>query len=151
MYDAFICHSDADTPFAELLHHEMQNCGLKAFFCKESLGEGDIVQLTMAHTLISAPFCVVVLSESFLNQPYPEAEAKAALAFSQEHKTIIPVFYEMTADDCHLLTRKMYQKLADIAGWEREDRTDEEFAMVISQDIKHRADKQLLSGANKAD
>ena len=109
----------------------------------------------MAHTgtLISAPFCVVVLSESFLNQPYPEAEAKAALAFSQEHKTIIciPVFYEMTADDCHLLTRKMYQKLADITGWEREDRTDEEFAMAISQDIKHRADKQLLSGASKAD
>ena len=107
----------------------------------------------MAHTLISAPFCVVVLSESFLNQPYPEAEAKAALAVSQEYKTIIPVFYEMTADDCscHLLTRKMYQKLADITGWEREDRTDEEFAMAISQDIKHRADKQLLSGTSKAD
>ena len=59
----------------------------------------------------------------------------------------------MTADDCRLLTRKMYQKLADITGWEREDRTDEEFAMAISQDIKHRAaaDKQLLSGASKAD
>ena len=128
----------------------MQKRGLKAFFSKKSMEKDNVVQLTMAHTIISAPFCVVVLSDSFVSQPYLEAELKAALAFSEEHKAIIPVFYKITADDCLQLTRKMYQKLAGINGWERETRTDEEFAEAISQDVKKRAKNQLHSGTSLA-
>ena len=144
-YDVFICHTGADIPFVELLYHEMQKCGLKAFTYKEYVEKADIVQLTVANTIISAPFCVVVLSDSFENQPYPEAEAKAALAFSQEHKIVMPIFYSITAEDCQQLTKKMYQKLADIIGWDRENRTDEEFAKAISQDVKQMAENQLHS------
>ena len=85
-----------------------------------------------------------------MNQPYPEAEAQAALAFSKEHRTVVPVFYKMTADECLQLTRKMYHKLATMTGLERETRTDEEFAKAISHDVKLRAENQLHSGVNKA-
>ena len=145
MYDAFICHSDADIRFVEILYHEMQKRGLRAFFCKESMEKSNVAQLTIAPTIISAPFCVVVLSDSFVGHPYLEAELKAALAFSEEHKIIIPVFYKITADDCRRLTGEMYQKLAGINGWEGETRTDEEFAKAISQDVKERAENQLHS------
>ena len=74
--------------------------------------KGDEVQATIANAILNSPFFVVVLlSESFLNQEYPEAELKAALAFPEEYKKLImPVFYKMTADKCHCLTRKMYKK-----------------------------------------
>ena len=149
-FDAFICHTGADKHFVQILYHEMQKCGLKAFFDKESLERGDTVQVTIAYAIIKAPFCVIILSGSFQNQAYPEAEAKAALAFSNEHKRIIPVFYRMTADDCHKLTRKMYQKLANITGHEKKNRPDEDFANLISQDLKRSAEKQLHLSTSKA-
>ena len=147
-YDASICHTGADKPFVDMLYHEMQKCGLKAFFDKKSLKKGDHVQMTIAEAIIRAPFCVVVLSDSFLNKPYPEAELRAALAFPQEHKRIIPVFYKMTADQCNKLTRKMYKKLSDITGWERERRTDKQFARCICQDMKQRAKRELSSSTS---
>ena len=117
-YDVFICHTGDDKPFVEILYREMQKCGLRAFFDKESLEKGDEVQATITNAIINSTFFVVVLSESFLNQDYPEAELKAALAFPEEHKRpIMPVFYKMTADICHRLTRKMYKKLTDSIYW----------------------------------
>ena len=64
----------------------MQKRGLRAFFDKESLEKGDEVQATIANAIINCPFFVVVISESFLDQEYPEAELKAALAFPEEYK-----------------------------------------------------------------
>jgi hypothetical protein len=144
-HDAFICHSVADNPFAELLHHEMVKCSLKVSICKEFSEKGHTDQLTMVHSLINAPFCMIVVSHGLLNQTYAEAIAEAALAFSPEHKTIYPIFYETITDDCHLWTREIYGKLFNIAGFERKYKTDEDFAKAISQNMKAEAETQLRS------
>ena len=150
-YDVFICHQGDDKHFVERqLYPLIQECGLRAFFDKESLEKGNRAQATIARAIISAPFFLVVLSESFVNEPYPEAELKAALAFPDEYqKTIIPVFYKMTTAKCHRLTRKMYRKLSDTTGWERENRTDKQLAQCISQHMKQNAEKQLCSSVIK--
>ena len=150
-YDVFICHTGDDKPFVQILYGEMQKCGLRAFFDKESLEKGDEVQATIANAIINSTFFVVVLSWSFLDQEYPEAELKAALAFPEEYKKrIMPVFYKMTADECHGWTRKMYRKLADSTGWERKSESDQQFAESISQKIKQIAEQQLHSSTSKA-
>ena len=147
----FICHTGDDKPFVQILCCEMQKRGLMAFFDKESLEKGNEVQATISNAIIKSPFFVVVLSESFLNQEYPEAELKAALAFPEEYKKrIMPVFYKMTADECHRLTRKMYRKLADSTGWEWKRESEEQFAESISQEIKQVAEQQLHSSTSKA-
>ena len=147
----FICHTGDDKPFVQILYCEMQKRGLMAFFDKESLEKGNEVQATIANAIIKSPFFVVVLSESFLNQEYPEAELKAALAFPEEYKKrIMPVFYKMTADECHRLTRKMYRKLADSTGWEWKCESEEQFAESISQEIKQIAEQQLHSSTSKS-
>ena len=150
-YDVFICHTGDDKPFVEILYREMQKCGLMAFFDKESLEKGNEVQATIANAIIKSPFFVVVLSDSFLNKEYPEAELKAALAFPEEHKkAVMPVFYKMTADECHRLNRKMYRKLADSTGWVRKTESEEQFTESISQEIKQIAEKQSHSSTSKA-
>ena len=147
----FICHMGDDKPFVQILYDEMQKCGVKAFFDKESLEKGDKAQGTIAHAIISAPFFAVVLSKKFLNQQYPEAELKVASAFPEEHKKrIMPVFYKMTPDECHTLTRKMYRMLADSTGWERKTESEEQFAKSVSQGIKQLAEKQLHSSMSNA-
>jgi hypothetical protein len=145
-YDVFICHADTDISFAELLHQELLNCGLKAFAYKECVEKVDSVRLMVANTVISTPFFVVVLSDSFNSQLLTEAEANAALAFSKEHKEVRPIFYNITAKNCQLLNSMIYQMLADVSGWNKESRTDEEFAKAISQDMRRMAEKQLHSG-----
>jgi hypothetical protein len=142
-YDIFICHTGADKPFVEKLYYEIQECGLKAFYDKECLEMGDCVQATIARAIVSSPFFIVVLSGSFENKGYPEAELKASLAFPEENKRTIPIFYKKSADEFHQLTRKLYQKLADSAGIEREGRTDDQFAKYISRNMKRRAERQL--------
>jgi hypothetical protein len=144
-HDAFICHSVADDPFAELLQHEMVKCGLKVSICKEFSEKGHTDQLTMVHSLINSPFCMIVISHGLLNQTYAEAIAEAALAFTPEHKAIYPIFYETITDDCHLWTREIYGKLFNIAGFERKYKTDEDFAKAISQNMKAEAETQLRS------
>jgi hypothetical protein len=126
------------------------NCGLKAFAYKECVEKVDSVRLMVANTVISTPFFVVVLSDSFNSQLLTEAEANAALAFSKEHKEVRPIFYNITAKNCQLLNSMIYQMLADVSGWNKESRTDEEFAKAISQDMRRMAEKQLHSGVNKA-
>jgi hypothetical protein len=79
--------------------------------------KGQPVQANIAETIINSPFFLVVLSQSFPNQKYPEAELKAALAFQGEYKKpIMPVFYKISADECHHLTRRMYRQLSDSTG-----------------------------------
>jgi GTPase SAR1 family protein len=141
-YDVFICHTGDDKPFVETLYHEMHMCGLKAFYDKESLKMGDSVQATIARAIVNAPFCLVILSNCFQNKEYPEAEVKASLAFSEKHKRTIPIFYKLSADECHDLTRKMYKKLADATGIEKKNIAEDQFAKMISEAMKERAEKQ---------
>ena len=62
----------------------------------------------------------------------------------------MPVFYKMTADECHRLMRKMYKKLADSTGWEWKRESEEQFAESISQEIKQIAEQQFHSHTSKA-
>jgi hypothetical protein len=79
--------------------------------------KGQPVQANIAETIINSPFFLVVLSQSFINQKYPEAELKAAWDFHGESKkAIMPLFYKMSADQCHHQTRKMYRQLSDSTG-----------------------------------
>jgi hypothetical protein len=149
-YDVFICHTGADKPFIEMLYAEMAKCNLKAFFDRESLMKGQPVQATIAEAIIKSPFFLVVLSQSFVNQEYPEAELKAALAFDGEYKkAIMPVFYKMSADECHHLTRTMYKRLSDSTGWVKRTESDQEFAESICQELKEIAKQESSCGKVK--
>jgi hypothetical protein len=69
-----------------------------------------------------------------MKQDYPEAELKAALCFPTNYKKrILPLFYQMMADECYGLKRKMYRKLAGCPGWKRKMRCDHQFAESICQ------------------
>ena len=148
-YDVFLCHAGDDKPYVEKVYQKMKERRLKAFYDKVCLKKGDKVQRTVAEAIIRSPFFVVVLSKDFLNMQYSEAEVKAALAFPEENKTIIPVFYKITADESHDLTRKMYCRLADTTGYNRESKTEEEFAEEICKGMEQMAKHQQSSSISQ--
>ena len=79
MYEVFICHTGADMGFAKIVCQEIQKCGLKTFLCQESVETGDSIQLSIAHAIISAAFCVVVLIDSFMNQQWRQEIVSSCL------------------------------------------------------------------------
>jgi ankyrin repeat protein len=145
-YDVFLCYTGAEKPFIELLYHEMVSCGLKAFFDKERLMLGQQVQETIAKAIIYSPIFLVVLSQMFSDKGYPEAELKVALSFTKEYtKHIIPVFYNITPDECHVDRRKMYRRLVDFTGFMKKTEPDKQFAQYVAQATKTIAEKELHS------
>ena len=144
-FDVFISHAGPDRAFVAMLHAEMLKCGLKTFVDVKSLEMVDSVQRTVARAIVMSPFFVVVLSNNFQDRLYPEAEVEAALTFPEIHKKIIPVFYQMSVDDCHQSDKELYQKLAAIAGLHKGYRTDEQFAKSISEEVMKMALEQIES------
>ena len=143
-FDVFICHAEPDRSFIAILRDEMQNCGLRTFVDIEPLKLEDRVQKPVAHAIVNSPFFVVVLSQNLLHH---ESEIEAALAFPKDHKKILPVFYQMSVDDCRQSNKELYRKLAAIRGlhkqYERE--TDEQFAERISSKVVQMAEEQHQS------
>ena len=144
-FDVFICHAGSGSAFVAMLHAELLMCGLKAFVDAKSLKKEDSVQATATHAIVNSPFFVVVLSNSFKNLLHPESEVEAALAFPDVHKIIIPVFYQITVDDCLQTDNELYRKLAAIKGFPIGYKTDEQFAKSISQEVGKMAVEQLQS------
>ena len=141
-FDIFICHAEPDRSFIAILRDEMQNRGLRTFVDIEPLKLEDSVQKPVAHAIVNSPFFVVVLSQNSL---HPESEIEAALAFPKDHKKILPVFYQMSVDECRQSNKELYRKLADIRGLHNRSETDEEFAERISYEVKQKANEQQQS------
>ena len=138
----FVCHASPDRAFVAMLHAEMLKCGLKTFVDVKALNS---VERTVADAIVKAPFFLVILSNSFPTSVHPEAEVETALAFPRTHKKIIPVFYHMSVDSCLQTEKELYRKLAAISGLQKENKTDDQFAEIISQEVKQMALHQLQS------
>ena len=144
-FDVFICHAGPDSAFIALLHAEMLKCGLKPFVGTKSLETGSNGQMTVAGAIVKSPFFLTVLSKGFQSSMDSESEIEAALSFPRLHKKIIPVFYQMSLDDCIEARKVLYHKLAAITGLHRGSKTDEQFAKSISQEMREMAVEQLQS------
>ena len=144
-FDAFICHARPDRAFVDLLQAEMLKYGLKTFVDIKSWEGVASAPKTVAHAIVNSPFFVVVLSNNFLNSLNPESEVEAALAFSESHKKILPVFYQMSVDDCLQASKELYHKLTVITGLAKRYRAGTQFAKIISLKVRQMAVEQLES------
>lgn len=119
--------------------------GLVAFYDVESLTAGDRVQEVIAEAIELSPFFLVILSHHFKGKRYPEAEAQAALAFDKHTKKIIPLFYDMTADECCDSTNDVCSLLSSYSGVERKEKEDAQFASDVADLMIKMASDQLSS------
>ena len=148
-YDAFLCykgHTKSET-LVKLLYKKLLQRGVVSFFDKNAFRGGESVQEDIAQAIGLSPFFVVITSHEMKGAKYPEAEARAALAFSKQEKSIIPIFYGMTADECSGCDILLYQKLSSIAGFETRMQQNDDATIVTgaADFIKNAVQRQLQS------
>lgn len=129
-----------------LLYEEMLKRDLVAFFDVDSLKIGNKVQEVICEAIKLSPFFLVVLSHEFKGKQYPEAELEVALAFN-ESKTIVPIFYRMTADQCGECNIPLYPKLSSYTGLERGSKEVSQFASDVADEVKVIAETQRDTSA----
>ena len=103
---------------------------------------GPNVQRSVAHAIVKSPFFVVVLSNNFQYGPTAVSELEAALAFPVGCKKVIPVFHQLSVDDCLQAENELYHQLAAITGLHRRSTANTQFAKDISLNVLQMAVEQ---------
>ena len=143
-YDAFLCYKSApkSKAFVQLLDKELRDRDVVSFFDKTAFVGGEDVQYKIAQAIGLSPFFVVILSHEMKGSEYPEAEIEAALAFREEEKKTIPIFYGMTTDDCNKSKSPLYKQLSGVSGFVTQEKDDARIAADAADFIKNAVQRQ---------
>ncbi|MCI0620290.1 MAG: toll/interleukin-1 receptor domain-containing protein [Acidobacteria bacterium] len=124
-WDVFIAHASEQKPFARELYAELTNRGIRVWLDEVVLKIGDSLRKVIDDGLSGSKFGVVVLSREFFAKHWPQKELGGLIAQEVDRKVILPVWYELTAEE----VRKLSPLLAD------------RFAAHSSEGVKSIADK----------
>ena len=114
-YDVFISHASEDKDaVARPLAKELSALGLEVWFDEATLTVGDSLRRKIDEGLANSRFGLVILSRSFFEKQWPQAELDALYSrqMSGDQKVILPVWHEISKDEI----LKAAPTLADLLG-----------------------------------
>lgn len=102
-YDVFICHASEDKGFVEPLAQALIDKGLKVWYAPFEFKIGDSLRQEIDKGLLNSRYGIVVLSEAFFTKNWPQSEldALASRQNKEGRKVILPIWYEITAEEVH--------------------------------------------------
>ena len=95
-YSCFISYSTKDTDFAQRLHADLQQKGVRCWFAPEDLKIGDKFRTRIDESIRVYDKLMVILSANSINSPWVEKEVEAAL--EKEHQQNKPVLFRIGLD-----------------------------------------------------
>ena len=114
LYDAFISHASEDKDaFVRPLAQALTHSGLSIWYDEFTLTVGDSLRRKIDEGLRASRYGVVVLSPNFFAKNWPQEELDGL--YSREVagvKVILPVWYNITADEVRACSPLMAGKLA---------------------------------------
>ena len=96
VYSCFISHAVKDHQFAEKLHADMQNHGVRCWFATEDMKIGDPTWDSIYHYIRMREKVLIVLSNNSIASNWVEIEINAAL--EEENKRKTPILYPICLD-----------------------------------------------------
>src|SRR5208283_555065 len=96
-YSCFISYSSKDQEFAERLHADLQDKGVRCWFAPEDLKIGDRFQERIEESIRMHDKLLLVLSENSVVSPWVEREVQAA--FEREHRSKKLVLFPIRVDE----------------------------------------------------
>jgi uncharacterized protein YjbI with pentapeptide repeats len=88
-YSCFISYSSKDRAFAERLHADLQNNGVRCWFAQEDMKIGDRIRPRIDETIRLYDKLLLVLSKTSVASQWVEQEVETALARERQQKTTI--------------------------------------------------------------
>lgn len=131
-YSCFISYSSNNQAFAERLHRDLQNQGIRCWFAPEDLKIGDNIRLRIDESIRLHDKLLLVLSEDSVKSQWVEQEVETALAKEREEGRT--VLFPIRLDDTVMNINygwpaliKNTRHIGDFRNWEEHGKYDKAF------------------------
>jgi hypothetical protein len=121
-YSCFISHSSRDQAFAERLHADLQNKGVRCWFAPKDMKIGDRIRPRIDETIRVYDKLLLILSKTSVMSQWVEQEVETALARERQQSTTIlfPVQIDntvMTLETGWLALIRNTRNIGDFRRW----------------------------------
>ncbi len=113
-YDAFLSFAVEDKiEIATLLHHKLEEKGLKVWYSGRELLLGNSIQSTITEGLVRSRYAILLISPHYFKTEYTLQELGALWSRETEsRKVIIPVFHQITPQEVGLINPALAERWA---------------------------------------
>ena len=125
-YSCFISYSSKDQEFADRLHADLQNRGVRCWFAPEDLKIGDEIRPRIDEAIRIHDKLLIVLSENSVGSPWVKKEVETA--FEKERKQKRTVLFPIRLDDAVMETEEAWaadirrtRHIGDFRKWKNHD------------------------------
>ena len=139
-YDCFISYNNKDQEFAQRLHDDLQNSGVRCWFAPEDMKIGDRIRPTIDHQIRMREKLIVILSENSIQSEWVGDEVEAAI--EQEKASGKNVLFPISLDNAVFDTRddwaakiKRRRSIGNFSKWEDEKEYQKMFDRLL-RDLK---------------
>lgn len=135
-YSCFISHSSKDQAFAEQLHADLQNKGVRCWLASEDMKIGDKMRVRIDESIRMHDKLLLVLSEHSIASDWVEQEVETALAKEREQRRT--VLFPIRVDDAVMRIKSGWPALirntrhiGDFREWKEYDAYQKAFARLL--------------------
>jgi hypothetical protein len=135
-YSCFISYASKDRAFAERLHADLQNKGVRCWFAPEDMKIGDRLRPRIDETIRLYDKLLLVLSKTSVASQWVEQEVETALAWERQQGTTIlfPVRIDntvMTLETGWPALIRNTRNIGDFQRWKTHDVYQQAFARLL--------------------
>ncbi|HSS51439.1 MAG TPA: toll/interleukin-1 receptor domain-containing protein, partial [Thermoanaerobaculia bacterium] len=139
-YSCFISYSSQDHEFAERLHADLQNKGVRCWFAPEDLRIGDKFRQRIEESIRLHDKLLLILSDNSISSPWVEEEVESAL--ERERKEGRQVLFPVRIDDAvkkreqaWAASLRRMRHIGDFTQWKDHDSYQKTFGRLL-RDLK---------------
>ncbi len=139
-YSCFISYNSKDQDFAQRLHDDLQDNGVRCWFAPEDMKIGDQIRPTIDRQIQLRDKLLVILSENSVQSEWVGDEVEAAIEEEKESDRL--VLFPIRLDDAVLNTRedwaakiKRRRHIGDFSNWKDEGAYRKAFERLL-RDLK---------------
>ena len=139
-YSCFISYSSKDDDFAQRLHADLQQKGVRCWFAPEDLKIGDKFRMRIDESIRIYDKLMVILSENSIRSPWVEEEVEAALEKERKQKKLVlfPIRLDdavMETDQAWAASLRRMRHIGDFRAWKDHDQYQKSFERLL-RDLK---------------
>ena len=144
-YSCFISYSSKDQDFAERVHADLQNKGVRCWFAPEDLKIGARTRPAIDEAIRVRDKLLLILSEKSIESDWVEKEVETA--FEEESRRKETVLFPIRLDNTVMETGEAWaadirrtRNIGDFRNWKKHDAYQKAFERLI-RDLKQEAEK----------
>ena len=139
-YSCFISYSSKDDDFAQRLHADLQQKGVRCWFAPKDLKIGDKFRMRIDESIRIYDKLMVILSENSIRSSWVEEEVEAALEKERKQKKLVlfPIRLDdavMETDQAWAASLRRARHIGDFRAWKDHDQYQKSFERLL-RDLK---------------